>query len=313
MAQLHDILTSPALGIFIAGMIAVTVMVVLRLVSGALQRRWRIASIIVAAALTLVMAEWLNGPSGLVQKMNGSGEELMPSEGQEQMAKVYPAFLDLAQRVGLEDTILEIADASERDDAESYQDENGDEHLLLASGALEFYTPEQLRAVIAHELGHLALGHTSDEATSAISRRGSWLIAGVIIAVTILGLLLEPRRSWRSLAILAAAGMVLTLASVRVFTWYVHNDEFAADRFAVELVGYEPVASFLRSEVKSEAEERARPQSGIWATLDIAWETWWATHPSPELRLRRIHTEAQRSGIPITRLPVKTPLRAKSE
>jgi Zn-dependent protease with chaperone function len=124
--------------------------------------------------------------------------------------------------------------------------------LLVTEGALEQLPPEELRAALAHELGHVELDHV-------IARRAR-------------------RQEERS------AGPMLSRepSELAKFRAYDRDEERAADRYAVELLtrlpgdgtGCRALAALLR---RLEREGR-RPE----------YYNWLSTHPSPVARLDAI-------------------------
>ncbi len=123
--------------------------------------------------------------------------------------------------------------------------------LTITSGALSNLPPSELQAALAHELGHVQLGHFDTRA---------------------------ERRQAK-----AEEGGEDTLRRHRV---YDREEEFAADRYAVELLDRLP----------------GGPGRGctdmlvLLEHLDLemtapGWSNWLSTHPTPTARLQAIQTE----------------------
>ena len=123
--------------------------------------------------------------------------------------------------------------------------------LTITSGALRNLPPSELQAALAHELGHVQLGHFDTRA--------------------------ERRQA------MAGGGGEDALRTHRV---YDREEEFAADRYAVELLDRLP----------------GGPGRGcadmlvLLEHLDLemtapAWSNWLSTHPTPTARLQAVQKE----------------------
>jgi Zn-dependent protease with chaperone function len=107
-------------------------------------------------------------------------------------------------------------------------------YLLLGLPLMQCLSPEELQAVIAHELGHLSGAH---------GRFGAWIY--------------RTRMSWaRLMSVLAAQSIWATGLFKRFFSWYgplfnaysfvqARQQEYEADRMSVEVAGAGPTASAL--------------------------------------------------------------------
>jgi len=124
--------------------------------------------------------------------------------------------------------------------------------LLVTQGALAQLPPEELRAALAHELGHVELEH-------AVARRAR-------------------RQQERS------AGPMLSRepAELAKFRAYDRDEERAADRYAVELLNRLP-GDGTRCRALSALLRRLDRQSRRPAS-----DNWLSTHPSPTARLEAI-------------------------
>ena len=124
--------------------------------------------------------------------------------------------------------------------------------LLATEGALERLPPEELRAALAHELGHVELEHFG-------ARRAR-------------------RQAERD-----GAGMVSRQpAEVAKFRAYDREEERAADRYAAELLNRLPGdgtrCRALMALLRRLQREGRRPE----------YQNWLSTHPSPGARLEAI-------------------------
>jgi Zn-dependent protease with chaperone function len=150
--------------------------------------------------------------------------------------------------------------------------------LLVTETALKTLPPEELQAALAHELGHVQLGHFAarkerraeeKKTREDISERGSSLAAipliGPLLAVGVMGTQITSEA--------AAEGK---------YRAYDREDELAADRFALDLLG--------------RAVGRIRGCQGTLGILERLqrerstkiFSAWLSTHPSPSDRLKAV-------------------------
>lgn len=120
--------------------------------------------------------------------------------------------------------------------------------LTITSGALTNLPPPELRAALAHELGHVHLGHFDSRAERRLAKGGEDAL----------------RRN-------------------RV---YDREEEFAADRYAVELLDRLPGGPG----------RGCRDMLLLLEHLDLemtapGWSNWLSTHPTPTARLQAIQME----------------------
>ncbi|MBW0157884.1 M48 family metallopeptidase [Sedimentimonas flavescens] len=153
-----------------------------------------------------------------------------------------------------------------------------DGRIFLTEGFMEKYragevTPEEIGSVVAHELGHVARGH---------SRRRMIDFSGQnalrILLMTLLGRLLPFIGIW-------IANVLTTALAARLS----QRDEFEADEFASALlikagIGVEPQISLFE---KLDALTK-NPGEGVPA--------WLLTHPKTPRRVAAIKANAQRWG-----------------
>jgi hypothetical protein len=150
--------------------------------------------------------------------------------------------------------------------------------LLVTEGALQGLPFEELQAALAHELGHVQLGHftarkrrreAEGEAQRRIDETGS-TTGAVAAAIPIIGPLLA----------VGVMGTQVAVESVTAgeFRAYDRQEELAADRYAAQLLdrvqgapeGCRAVRTLL---------ERLESETG--ARL---WSGWLSTHPRPASR-----------------------------
>lgn len=128
--------------------------------------------------------------------------------------------------------------------------------LTITSGALTNLPPSELQAALAHELGHVHLGHFDSRA--------------------------ERRQTEHSAATPDKRGE----DALRRNRVYDREEEFAADRYAVELL----------DRLSGGPGRGCRDMLLLLEHLDLemtapGWSNWLSTHPTPTARLQAIQTE----------------------
>jgi Zn-dependent protease with chaperone function len=149
--------------------------------------------------------------------------------------------------------------------------------LVITETALNTLPPEELQAALAHEIGHVQLGHfasrkerrAEEKKTREDNERGAALAAipliGPILAVGVMG-----------------SQIASETAIEGKYRAYDREDELAADRFALNLL--ERVTGRIRA---------CQGTMGILERLRQAGSTrifsaWLSTHPSPADRLKAV-------------------------
>lgn len=162
--------------------------------------------------------------------------------------------------------------------------------LAISVGLLQALRLDELRAVLAHEISHLANGdtfvlrlvNTLQALTTSMSRFGVWL-AILQLPLVLLG---APALPWAAVMILVFAPMLsgaLSLALSR-------SREYDADLGAVALTS-DPGA-LARALRKLEAMERSAFR---WLPIPMPEvPSWLRTHPATEERIRRLEAFSQR-------------------
>lgn len=150
-----------------------------------------------------------------------------------------------------------------------------DGRVFLTEGFMELYragvvAPEELAAVIAHELGHVARGHARRR---MIDFSGQNLLRVVLIGV--LGRFIPIIGVW-------VANLLTDVLAAKLS----QRDEFEADAFATALlikagIGAEPQLSLF---TKLDALTGARPMA----------PAWLSTHPETEARMAAIRANLAR-------------------
>ena len=134
---------------------------------------------------------------------------------------------------------------------------------------------EEFASVIAHELGHLALGHTRRRMMDVMGAQAVTMILGGLLARFV------PFVGWH------IARMLSNVFVARLS----RADEFEADRYATALMmrsglGAEPQARML--------EKLGRLTPGAQAPADDGPAGWLASHPPVTERARAIRANAER-------------------
>jgi len=151
--------------------------------------------------------------------------------------------------------------------------------LLVTEGALATLPPEELQAALAHEIGHVELGHFAARKSRRVAEReakqkidgAGTTGAAAATAIPIIGPLI-------------AIGIMGTQVAAETaeegkHRSYDREEELAADRFAIHLLGRLPGPP-----------GRCRAVVALLARLERArkislWSDWLSTHPSPGARL----------------------------
>lgn len=157
--------------------------------------------------------------------------------------------------------------------------------LVVTEGALRSLPPDEFQAALAHELGHVRLGHFAararrrqDERARQKGIESAGTVGGAIAtAIPVIGPLL-------------AIGVVGTQAAAeaateRTFRSYDRDEEEQADRFAADLLrrlpgGAERCLALVRLFERLERDRR-----------ETRWGDWLSTHASPARRAEAMRSE----------------------
>jgi len=165
----------------------------------------------------------------------------------------------------------------------------GTKTVAVTQGLLQQATPEELEAVLAHEVGHLVNGDTRVRLVAFVANAAGsvalWVLTGFMLVMSAVGFggwLAGGDRSllglgWMILLIawtIKASAWVLTKVLELSYLAVNRREEFAADAYAARNGYRDALVSFL-SRVPD-----VKPQ-GLVAALH-------ATHPAPEARIDRL-------------------------
>jgi len=152
--------------------------------------------------------------------------------------------------------------------------------LLITEGALTVLSPDELRAGLAHEIGHVQLGHSTvrkerraaekkkrDEISEKANTAGA-----AVTAIPIIGPILAVGVAGTQMAAEAGVG--------EEYRAYDREEELAADRFGRELL------QLVIGRVRACQAEVALLERLTRARTARPWSAWLNTHPKPADRLQ---------------------------
>jgi heat shock protein HtpX len=159
--------------------------------------------------------------------------------------------------------------------------------VAVSSGLLENMNEEEVRSVLAHEMGHVWNG---DMFTMTVLS-GLMNTFVYFIAMWVQRLLAERDQPMLGFVVSIILQIVLGFLAMIVVGWFSRRREFEADRFSAKAYGPSPMISALQS--ISRFTEEAQAQNALsdpLATMKISGDTggWmglFATHPPIEERI----------------------------
>jgi STE24 endopeptidase len=194
----------------------------------------------------------------------------------------------LARRCGFEASDVLVMDGSKRSaHGNAYFTGLGrSKRIVLFDTLLESLAPLEVEAVLAHELGHFRLRHTT------IRIAGSLVFS--LAGFAVLGWLAE--RPWFQpalgvgsggdhtlLLLFALVAPVFLLPVTPLFAWLSRRHEYAADRFAAQHVGARALADAL---------VRLYRDNATTLTPDPLYAAFHASHPPALARIARLSESA---------------------
>jgi STE24 endopeptidase len=192
----------------------------------------------------------------------------------------------LAERCGFTLNGLFVMDGSKRSGhSNAYFTGFGkNRRVVFFDTLLERLTPDEIIAVLAHELGHFKHKH--------ILKRIVFSFAGALFFFAVLGWLAQQSWFYTDLGVIPQLGgrndgMALLLFSMVIpvfafaftplFSWFSRRDEFQADRFATQQSSAEQLVSALVKLVDDNAST---------LTPDPAHSAFYDSHPPTPIRIR---------------------------
>ena len=194
----------------------------------------------------------------------------------------------LAERCGFTLNGLFVMDGSKRSGhSNAYFTGFGkNRRVVFFDTLLERLTPDEIIAVLAHELGHFKHKH--------ILKRIVFSFAGALFFFAVLGWLAQQSWFYTDLGVIPQLGgrndgMALLLFSMVIpvfafaftplFSWFSRRDEFQADRFATQQSSAEQLVSALVKLVDDNAST---------LTPDPAHSAFYDSHPPTPIRIRHL-------------------------
>jgi STE24 endopeptidase len=160
--------------------------------------------------------------------------------------------------------------------------------IILADTLLDNYTPDEIEAVLAHELGHHVHRHIlkSIFVQAAITFFGFWA-ANLTLHYAVDHHMFEEMSDFANLPLLALVSVVLSLVLMPALNAYSRFNERQADRYAFESISsVEPFISSMNKLAEQNLAERTPSK----------WVEWFFhSHPAISRRLAAADAWAKRS------------------
>lgn len=153
-----------------------------------------------------------------------------------------------------------------------------DGQIYLTKGFYDRYksgliSAEQLASVVAHELGHVALGHTRRRMIDFSGQNAMRIVLG-----TVLGRIIPGVGPW-------LAGMMMRLLAARLS----HRDEYEADEYAAALM--------VKSGFGTDAQKSLLAALPDLTGQKNAMPAWMLSHPDVADRVQAIETLEEKWGL----------------
>jgi heat shock protein HtpX len=217
----------------------------------------------------------------------------------EEAPKLYNLVEDLAQGAGLPMPRVAVIP---QQSPNAFATGRDPEHAVVAvtEGLLRLLSVEELRGVIAHELGHVKNRDILIQSVAAVLASVIMLIANMIQWAAIFGIGGDDEEGGNPLAALALA-IVAPIAASLIQMAISRSREFLADQRGAEISG-SPVG-LANALQKLEAQAKHVPMRANAATENMFIvnpfsgrnvSRWFSTHPSTEERVSRLMDMARR-------------------
>ncbi len=195
---------------------------------------------------------------------------------------------DLARRCGFSLSGLFVMDGSKRSAHGNafFTGFGKSRRIVFFDTLISRLTPEEIVAVLAHELGHFAHKH--------IIKRLAMSFTGALIFFALLGWLARQTWFYTDLGVMPQLGMrndgmalllfflvipVFTFALTPVFSWFSRKDEFQADHYATRQSAADQLVSALVKLVDDNAST---------LTPDPVHSAFYDSHPPVAIRIRQL-------------------------
>jgi len=232
------------------------------------------------AFISLFMSKWLAKRGMNMQQITN------PSTSKEKL--VYETVQALSEREGIkmpevwvywDDVPNAFATGPTRNNA----------MIAVSSGLAMNLTDKELKAVLAHEMGHVANGDMlATTLLQGLMNTFVYFIARMVAQPV------KERNFWMGFALEIALQMILSVLAMIPITWFSRRREFGADAYAADALGADAMISALRKieylSNQSEAYINAPEEDNELATMKIyaahsKLTGLFATHPPIEVRI----------------------------
>lgn len=252
----------PAFGVDLRGVVSVTDLL------------WALVIGFGGAFISLLMSKQLARAGMQMQRIE------QPQSAKERL--IYDAVAQLSTRLGIRMPEVWVYWS---DDPNAFATGPGRNHSMVAvsSGLVNLLNDNEVRAVLAHEMGHVYNG----DMVSTTLLQG--LMNTFVFWLSMLAARQFDDRPMIAFAVSMFLQVALSFLALIPITWFSRRREFAADRFAAEQVGVGPMISALqklhqRAEAMHVAHDVVRDPMAT-AYISGSWRGWFATHPSLEARV----------------------------
>lgn len=170
--------------------------------------------------------------------------------------------------------------------------------VAVSSGLVTLLTDDEVKAVLAHEMGHVWNGDML--ATTLLQGLMNTFVYWLSMLAAQFFRDSEGNPTFVSFAVSFFLQIVLSFLALIPITWFSRRREFGADRFAAETYGARPMIGALEKIHRRAAERLAQDTvvTDPLSTFKIGgdWKGLFATHPSLEQRVQALVDWEQRSG-----------------
>ena len=243
------------------------------------------------ALISLVFAKWL------ALKAHGIAVIDPDKPGTDAAKQLLEMVTQLSERAGLQ--VVPEVGIYESPDMNAFATGSSPKSALVAfsSGLLDRMEPDQVRAVAAHEIAHIA----NQDMLGIVLLQG--IVNSIVLAVTLPlrllqlanGINRQPSAFYEVLLVITktVATLALTFLGSLVVKAFSREREYRADAYAAVLLGKEPMIGALRA-LEGDAED-APPGQLEYASFKISgrmsFSEIFSTHPPIEKRIGALEKE----------------------